>query len=726
MGAAVFLAAVAAPVLGPRIAAVLAAACGGLAFCALVGTAFRKLRRAVRCLPLVAAVMVSLSVVLGLYTFYWHRDAVPAQAFDGLDAQVEMEILDYPEQRYGRCYYRARVLEVDGNVQETPFIIRLSCAEPLYCQPCDRVSCQVSFYSFREEGLYSARHRQLAAGNALGAYLKSYNVEYFSNPDPMPVGRLLPDARQMVSSRLARCLPGDEAGLLQTLLLGDSENFTAYSDFRQIGCAHMLAVSGLHMTLVAAFVTLALARVPGGRLLKNFLCVALLFAYLALTGFPTSAVRSYVMFFLFLLGKSIGAKPDSLNSLGLAVLVICLFNPFSGGDVGFSLSVLSTAGIILLHGPLRRAFTAPIHAYPILALLLRPLISSLSVTLSAMVFTLPVQIAVFGGLPLISPLANLLILPLFTALLYCALPLLLISIYSPAAALAQPFILACGLLARSVLWLAKSLASLPGIFLSFGQPEWAIAGGLGILGALILLAAKTEGIGKCRQVVVTVLFVLAVCTPVLWGIKTQGTVTVAVCGDDESACVLIMKDGDGAVLSMGGFDSGKAGQILLEKNVLNLESVLISGVDYRAKKMTRDLLAQHSPKHLYLLEGAYVGKDLKTPGTAVEYVPLKGSYQALPGIGVEISEDGGRLSFSANGTQVIVDLGSEDPGSCDLLITGGASPALRGGLVLLLCAEGTSPEEAARVARSDFVMASSQEVTYAEIDRDGGIKIIQQ
>lgn len=721
LGAAVWLAAVAAPLLDSRVAVILAMAGGGLVFCIFVVRIGRKWRgKAVSGLALFAAVaLLCVSLFFALFAWRWKGSAAPAQKYSGAVLPARMEILDYPDQRYGRCYYRAEVQEIDGQPLEKPFTIRLSCQEPIYCQPCDQVLCEVGFYSFREDGPFSTFASQLAGGNVLGAWLNGYDAQVIPNEEALPAGRMLPALRQILARNLDRCLPGDVAGLLQTVLLGSSVNLpaSAYADFRQLGCSHMLAISGLHMSLVAAFISLALSRLPGPKFIRNLGCAFILFVYLLITGCPASAVRSYVMYFLFLLANSIGSKPDGLNSLGVAVLVICLHNPFSGGDVGFSLSVLSTAGIIMFYRPLSRAMTKPLRSKPVLALALRPVISSLAVTVSAMTATLPIQVLLFGGLPLISPLANLVLLPLFTALLYCALPLLILTLYPAGMVLAQPVVLVCGILAKAILWAAHRLAAIPGIFLSLSQPGWAFFLILFAFGLSLLLAKERPP--KRRVVVAGLLMVLGICAPGAWGLYTRDDVTVAVYGGSRSFCVVVMEKGRASVLSLGGADSTKARQILSTRNIRSLESVLISSQDYRAKAMARELLASVTPQHLYLPEGSYVGKDIAR--FQPEEVPVNGVWQALPDLPVTISGDGTRLSFTANGTDVIVDLGDESPGSCDLLITRDAPPDVRTELTLLVCDEGTLPEDAAGQVYSSVILGESQAVTYITLSPGGKI-----
>lgn len=721
IGTVVFISASAATVLDPHMTKGLSLVCGGLAFCVfmlglLCGRSVdRRRRRDRRFLLLHSAILLlAAGTMFGLYANRYFTAVKPVRQLDQTTAAVRVELLDYPTPRYGKFYYPVRVIELDGQTV-TPFQVRLACPEALECEPCDQVVCQVKFYAFTSDGMYSTYSSQLAEGNLLGAYPMGYNAyEYALNPDPLPAGRLLPMLRRYVSRGLDRCLSGDEAALLKTVLLAQDSRLQdqVYTDFRQIGCSHMLAVSGLHMTLVGAFLNLLLARLPIHRRLRSILSLLLLFLYLLLTGLPVSAVRSYVMFAFCSLAASTYQVGDTLNSLGAAVVLICFSGPFTGGSVGFALSVLATAGIALLGRQLedmlcsRSPSPGPVRRY---------ISGVLATSMSATLFTLPVQVAVFHGLPLLTLVSNLLLLPLFVAMLYSALPLLLLSLLDPAGALIQPFVLFCGLLARLLLKLCHWMASLPGVYLSLTEPVLLVSLVLLLLAILLCLSRRS----RLRLALMALSLTAAFLIPILNYGAQRGTVTLAVSGDSESACVVVMEDRRAAVLGMGTFNSGLARQIIAQGNVSALESVLITGQDYRAKTMVRDLLSNCRPEKLWIYEKAYGGKDLRYPDVDLETVPDNGMYQALPGVVVQIADDGAKLRIWAKGKKLVLALDECSGEACDLLVTSRPLPEMDTELTLFMCDESLTPEDAAIGIYSAFTLVTDQCVTYADITADG-------
>lgn len=695
---------------------IISVVCGGLAFAAFFAGAVLGRRKKSRGPRFVlwhgSLLLLAAAVMLGLYAGRYFSGAAEAVRLDQVSAATRMEILDYPTRRYGKFYYPVRVLELDGQ-PVTPFQVRLSCSEALEGEPCDRVLCRVKFYSFKKGGMYSDFSSQLAQGNLLGAYPEGYGgYVYIPANDPFPAGRLLPMLRRQISRGLDRCISGEEAALLKTVLLGRGFQLSdrVYTDFRLIGCSHMLAVSGLHMTLVGAFLNLFLARLPIRRGLRSLAGVVLLFVYLLLTGFPVSAVRSYIMYALCSLASVTYQTGDTLNSLGGAVVLICYLDPFAGGSVGFVLSVLATAGIALL-GRQIEELLCPGSCGAIR----RYLAGAISTSLSATLFTMPVQAAVFRGLPLITLASNLLIMPVFMAMLYTVLPLLILSVLDPAGALIQPFALCCGLLGRILLRLSRRMACLPGIYLGLEDPVLLAALALIMAAVLIALSGRT----RARPVLMALSLGLALFLPALQYETRQDTVTLAVSGDSESACVVVMQGSRAAVLSMGTFNSGLARQILTQGNIRSLESVLVTRQDYRSKAMLEDLMSGYRPKTILLYGRAYGGKDLNYPGVTPETASEDRLYRVLPGVMAQVTEDGAKIRIWANNRKLLLARDECSKEACDLLITNRSLPQIDTEFTIFMCGEEVLPEDAAMGLYSDFSLVTDQEVSYMDIPFGG-------
>lgn len=238
-----------------------------------------------------------------------------------------------------------------------------------------------------------------------------------------------------------RALPGlqrlalaDHHGLLRALVSGQREGVDEETRelLRRTGTSHLLAISGLHVGLLAGTVgglswlllrPLALGRAWRlGSLLPPVAAALVAVAYAMSVGAPASARRAAVMVVAAAGTAALGRRPRPWTLLGLAAGGVVLVEPGLVGDLGFQLSFSAVAGMLLV-GPRLRRLLPPDSGRP-----LRWLLDSLGATLGATVGTLGLSALHFQQLSAVAPLANLLAAPLIGGL---ALPLALLGLLLP-------------------------------------------------------------------------------------------------------------------------------------------------------------------------------------------------------------------------------------------------------------------------------------------------------
>ena len=205
--------------------------------------------------------------------------------------------------------------------------------------------------------------------------------------------------------RAARVLPRAERGLLPGLVLGDTSRMPAglVDDFRTAGLTHLTAVSGANLAIVVTFV-LVVGRWAGlrGRWLP--VTAALAMAWFVVLARPQpSVLRAAVMGAIALLALGTGRRRRSLAALAAAVLGLLLIDPWLARSFGFALSVLATAGLVLLAPGWARAWTA--RGLP------RPVAEALAVPVAAQLVCAPVIVLLSGQVSLVAVAANLLAAP---------------------------------------------------------------------------------------------------------------------------------------------------------------------------------------------------------------------------------------------------------------------------------------------------------------------------
>ena len=196
----------------------------------------------------------------------------------------------------------------------------------------------------------------------------------------------------------------EERTLIPALVVGDDQGMPEHvvEDFRVSGLTHLSAVSGTNLTLVVGFV-LIMARWAGVRA-RGLIVVGALgvagFVLLART--EPSVVRAAAMGSVALIGMGTNGREKGVRALGVAVLVLLLFDPWLAMSVGFVLSALATAGILFLAPPWRDA---------LMRWLPRWVAEAISVPLAAQLVCTPMVAAISGQVSLVAVLANMLVAP---------------------------------------------------------------------------------------------------------------------------------------------------------------------------------------------------------------------------------------------------------------------------------------------------------------------------
>jgi competence protein ComEC len=246
--------------------------------------------------------------------------------------------------------------------------------------------------------------------------------------------------------------PAAERSLVPGLVDGDDAGMPAdvVADFKVCGLTHLSAVSGTNLTLVVGFV-LVLARWAGVRARGLMVVGALGVAGFVLLARPEpSVLRAAVMGSVALLGMGSNGRERGTRALGVAVLVLLLFDPWLALSMGFALSALATAGILLVAPPFREALSAWLPRWAA---------EAVAVPMAAQLACTPLIAVLSGQVSLVAVLANLVVAPVVGPATVLGLVGGLVTL------VVHPLGVLCGWLAVACAWwivtVAVRLAALP-------------------------------------------------------------------------------------------------------------------------------------------------------------------------------------------------------------------------------------------------------------------------
>ncbi len=253
---------------------------------------------------------------------------------------------------------------------------------------------------------------QVADGTLLGAYAS--NATFLWESDKTLYHHIL-SFKELICQRADAYMSTASSGLFKGMLFGDKSDISSATEksFRSSGISHLLAVSGLHTSLWCGLILSLLTFLKIPEKVGNMVCLCFLLLFCIVSAFTPSVIRASAMTAVVLIAPFFKRTPDSLNSLGGAVLLLLIINPYTVTNVSFQLSVAATLGVLVANH-LSAYITQPERKItaPRLAHLLHFVLSSLFISCAAGVFTLPITAYHFGVISLLAPFSNLLCIQL--------------------------------------------------------------------------------------------------------------------------------------------------------------------------------------------------------------------------------------------------------------------------------------------------------------------------
>ena len=350
---------------------------------------------------------------------------------------------------------------------------------------------------------------------------------------------------------VAQCFPADVQGYAAALTTGDRTGLTLSQkkSLQQSGIYHTLALSGMHMTVLAGMLCF-LKKSRHRAILGIPLCIG----FTLVTGCSPSMVRACVMECCLLLDRAVSRESDWATSLSLSGVLLMAENPWCILNWGLQLSFLSVLGIHLLADPLCKRMHPPIKPRLRYRLTQR-VMQALAVTLSAVVFTVPLMGLYFGMVSLISPVTNLLTGSAVSLCFALSLPAGLIGIFLPGVGSVLGSIIAWGF--RYVMCVSDLMAQAPFACL-YTTTAYGIAGT--VLVYFMLLSLVLGKPGQMRRIAMSCgMLGLSLCLLLLLMDAAAPSFTALDVGQGQS---LLLETGSGVVLVDCGGNTENTGDLV--------------------------------------------------------------------------------------------------------------------------------------------------------------------
>jgi len=379
-------------------------------------------------------------------------------------------------------------------------------------------------------------------------------------------------------------MKGGEGGLAAALLLGNRESLpdTVKRDFKRLGLSHIISISGMHLAVICSFVSQFLSSF--GKRAREAGTVLVVLFYMFITGLSPSVTRSGIMILFVVISSFLKRRSDSFTSLGIAVFLICITDPYSCGDIGLQLSFAAVMAILLYSQRKKREYVPPsmqVQRKRILPYRVRAVLSYLAenavLTVIIVLFLLPLEWRYFGEISLISPLTSPIFSLLCTSLLWF-LPLMLIFAGAPTTLKILAAILSAVI--RFIYWLAGLLSRIPGITVSIKYPFAGFFCVIIFLGVCIFCIAqkrvrRTAGIATAAAVLVF----LVLCR--IYALPLHSSVHLTMVNNNKSDAILLQSDEKLMLIDVGNGHSAiydSCNRALSESTSTEYEAILLTHI----------------------------------------------------------------------------------------------------------------------------------------------------
>lgn len=479
--------------------------------------------------------------------------------YNGCDVEVVGKVLDCNEYSGDKTLYTVKGV-INGDVPaEVSFFADSSNAEiGDKVRVIGKAAELKDSYSFPAKSYYKAK----------GIYLRIDKVSHFNfTHTEFSFRRLVDNYRMHILDVINDQMDEDCAAVMSAMLFGDksaidsSEKTLMY----RAGIGHIMAVSGVHLSVVCSFFWLVISRLPIGRYFGFALLMVPVVCFVMLAGMSNSVIRAAIMIALVYGAGLFRRRADTFNLLGIAVILLTAASPFAVRDASFLLSAAGVFGI----GVAAPVITAEIEKKRRLGGIAKSFIASVCV----MVIVFPVTMLFFDEVSVVSPISNLILLPICTIVLVGGVVVMLTG---GTAFAAVPVLKVCGICCRAVIIISKFIGRLRFSYIPLG---------IGIVRTVIIIAAASAalfilvfGKGKSGIFLSVSSLALAMVFSGMYryipdgkttvAVLKEGSAVTAVIHDKRSACIIDLKK--------GGKAAGSAVKYLNRNGIYRLNAVILN------------------------------------------------------------------------------------------------------------------------------------------------------
>ncbi len=348
---------------------------------------------------LLVYVIVLIFVLLTVISSFWQSSQIEStKYFDGNVTKGEYTVITEPVVKDE--YYTVTLEVRSSEILEKGTKIEVTSSEP-GVNFSDIIIADIAI-----EGLQDSPYKLIDYSQKIYYNGNMKNVENTGKKDF--VLNKISHLREYIKTKIFKNYNFNEAATVIALITSDKNYFSDrfYSNVKGAGVAHVMVVSGMHLSIIVAFLLFFVRKFFYNRYLKALITFAAVLIVVTVCGFTMSILRAGITYILIAFALALGRPNTPSNSLGAAVSFILINNPLAIFNVVFQLSVLSTFGVLVVATPIIEFIKE--NEY-IKCKFLFGIFSAVVISLSATLLTLPATIYHFGYISNVFIITNLLV-----------------------------------------------------------------------------------------------------------------------------------------------------------------------------------------------------------------------------------------------------------------------------------------------------------------------------
>lgn len=508
----------------------------------------------------ISVCMLSVSIGLFIYGIYDYSVYHNITKYDGQNVEIKGKIIDFTEYSGDKSAYIINGV-INGDVRAV-----VTCYTDSYTAG---ISDSVSIigkaeipednYVFPTKSYYKSK----------GIFLQINGISHFNYIENtgFSLRKTVFAYREYILDVMNNFMDNESCGVMAAMLFGDKTGIESAekSLMYRAGIGHIMAVSGVHLSVVCSFLRFFISRFITDKKIRFALLLIPIFCFVLLAGMSNSVIRAAVMIIIVYGSELFKRRSDTFNSLGIAVIILTITSPFAVRDSSFLLSVAGVFGI----GVAAPVFIKTIEKRYKLGKCLKSLASSFCV----MVIVFPVTMLFFDEVSVISPLSNLILIPLCEEVLIGGI---IVTITGGAAFIAAPVLKICEVLCHIIADISCIIGSFHFSYIPLGFDFAKIS----VIAALVLIVVSFLFFRKSGHAVIAatvILTALMLCINLQRFIPDE-TVNVSVICDNNAAVAVIHDKKSACIIDLcgGGMTASNAVKYLNRNGIYRIEAVVLN------------------------------------------------------------------------------------------------------------------------------------------------------